>query len=103
MYTWDYRSSDSIWAALRVLPVMSDEVQTFKALITVHKIMQEGHPMVRPSQDGLQTPYTHTAAANRPSKRLRGRPRGSRLAPAPWAMTLREVSASLSTVSKHPC
>lgn len=47
MYTWDYRSSTSIWAALRVLPILSDEVQTFKALITVHKILQEGHPIVR--------------------------------------------------------
>lgn len=24
-----------------------DEVQTFKALITVHKVLQEGHPVVR--------------------------------------------------------
>lgn len=25
---------------------MADEVQTFKALITVHKVLQEGHPIV---------------------------------------------------------
>lgn len=28
-------------------PIMADEVQTFKALITVHKVLQEGHPIVR--------------------------------------------------------
>jgi hypothetical protein len=27
-------------------PVLADEVQTFKALITIHKVLQEGHPMV---------------------------------------------------------
>ena len=25
-------------------PILADEVQTFKALITVHKVLQEGHP-----------------------------------------------------------
>lgn len=50
VYTWDYRSSASIWAALRVQPILSDEVQAFKALITIHKILQEGHPVVRRSR-----------------------------------------------------
>lgn len=27
-------------------PILADEVQTFKALITVHKVLQEGHPVV---------------------------------------------------------
>lgn len=27
-------------------PIMADEVQTFKALITIHKVLQEGHPIV---------------------------------------------------------
>lgn len=27
-------------------PVLADEVQTFKALITLHKVLQEGHPIV---------------------------------------------------------
>lgn len=27
-------------------PILADEVQTFKALITVHKVLQEGHPTV---------------------------------------------------------
>ena len=26
---------------------MADEVQTFKSLIVVHKLLQEGHPVVR--------------------------------------------------------
>ncbi|KAI8460424.1 ANTH domain-containing protein [Phakopsora pachyrhizi] len=45
VYTWDYHSSTSIWTGLRVQPILSDEVQTFKALIMVHKILQEGHPI----------------------------------------------------------
>nr|CRX78959.1 hypothetical protein ls5930a1_00023 [Leucosporidium scottii] len=44
VYTWDYRTSASIWSGLRVQPILSDEVQTFKALIMVHKVLQEGHP-----------------------------------------------------------
>ena len=46
VYTWDYHSSISFWTGLRVQPILSDEVQTFKALITVHKVLQEGHPVV---------------------------------------------------------
>lgn len=33
-------------------PILADEVQTFKALITVHKVLQEGHPIaIREAQD----------------------------------------------------
>ena len=46
VYTWDYHSSIAFWTGLRVQPILSDEVQTFKALITVHKVLQEGHPVV---------------------------------------------------------
>ena len=46
MYTWDYHSSISFWSGLRVQPILADEVQTFKALIMVHKVLQEGHPVV---------------------------------------------------------
>jgi hypothetical protein len=46
VYTWDYHSSISFWSGLRVQPILADEVQTFKALITVHKVLQEGHPIV---------------------------------------------------------
>ncbi|KAK4200254.1 ANTH domain-containing protein [Triangularia verruculosa] len=44
VYTWDHKSSLSFWAGLKVQPILADEVQTFKALITVHKVLQEGHP-----------------------------------------------------------
>ena len=27
-------------------PILADEVQTFKALTTIHKVLQEGHPIV---------------------------------------------------------
>jgi hypothetical protein len=47
VFTWDYHSSISFWSGLRVQPILADEVQTFKALITVHKVLQEGHPVVR--------------------------------------------------------
>lgn len=46
VYTWDYHSSLSVWNGLRTQPILADEVQTFKALIVVHKLLQEGHPVV---------------------------------------------------------
>ncbi|KAK8024035.1 SLA2 protein [Apiospora rasikravindrae] len=45
VYTWDHKSSQSFWAGMKVQPIMADEVQTFKALITIHRILQEGHPV----------------------------------------------------------
>lgn len=45
VYTWDHKSSQSFWAGMKVQPIMADEVQTFKALITIHKVLQEGHPV----------------------------------------------------------
>lgn len=47
VYTWDYRSSGSVWQGFRTQPMLGDEVQTFKALISVHKIIRDGHPTVR--------------------------------------------------------
>nr|QKY89072.1 cytoskeleton assembly control protein [Calonectria pauciramosa]QKY89076.1 cytoskeleton assembly control protein [Calonectria pauciramosa] len=44
VYTWDHRSSAAFWAGIKVQPILADEVQTFKALITIHKVLQEGHP-----------------------------------------------------------
>lgn len=44
VHTWDHRSSGAFWTGMKVQPVLADEVQTFKALITVHKVIQEGHP-----------------------------------------------------------
>ncbi|GAA5929914.1 hypothetical protein JCM10213_002820 [Rhodosporidiobolus nylandii] len=61
VYTWDYRSSASIWAALRVQPLLTDEVQTFKGLITVHKILQEGHPVTLKEAQN-QTGWLETCA-----------------------------------------
>lgn len=46
VYTWDYHSSLAVWNGLRTQPILADEVQTFKALIVVHKLLQEGHPVV---------------------------------------------------------
>ncbi|GAA6005415.1 Sla2p [Rhodotorula paludigena] len=61
VFTWDYRSSASIWSTLRVLPILSDEVQTFKALITVHKILQEGHSITLKEAQN-QTSWLETCA-----------------------------------------
>ncbi|TVY75615.1 Endocytosis protein end4 [Lachnellula suecica] len=44
VYTWDHKSSGAFWAGMKVQPILADEVQTFKALITAHKVLQEGHP-----------------------------------------------------------
>ncbi|GAA5880925.1 hypothetical protein JCM3774_001778 [Rhodotorula dairenensis] len=71
VYTWDYRSSGSIWAALRVLPILSDEVQTFKALITVHKILQEGHPVTLKEAQN-QTSWLETCARTMGNDSSRG-------------------------------
>lgn len=43
VYTWDHKSSKSFWNHLKTLPIQGDEVQLFKALITIHKVLQEGH------------------------------------------------------------
>ncbi|MCJ1368652.1 sla2 Src-like adaptor 2, partial [Acarospora aff. strigata] len=45
VYTWDHKTSQSLWAGMKVQPILADEVQTFKALITIHKVLQEGHPV----------------------------------------------------------
>lgn len=37
---------------MKVQPVMADEVQTFKALITIHKVLQEGHPLALKEAQG---------------------------------------------------
>ena len=73
MYTWDHKSSNSFWGGMKVSahpllptypfalstdiiaddrqPILADEIQTFKALITIHKVLQEGHPVtVREAQ-----------------------------------------------------
>ncbi|GLB35928.1 putative cytoskeleton assembly control protein [Lyophyllum shimeji] len=61
VFTWDYHSSISFWSGLRVQPILADEVQTFKALITVHKVLQEGHPVTIKESHG-QTAWLETCA-----------------------------------------
>ncbi|KAF5385055.1 hypothetical protein D9615_001319 [Tricholomella constricta] len=61
VFTWDYHSSISFWSGLRVQPILADEVQTFKALITVHKVLQEGHPVTIKEAHG-QTAWLETCA-----------------------------------------
>ncbi|KAF8640930.1 hypothetical protein AX17_000577 [Amanita inopinata Kibby_2008] len=61
VFTWDYHSSISFWNGLRVQPILADEVQTFKALITVHKVLQEGHPITIKEAHG-QTAWLETCS-----------------------------------------
>lgn len=46
VYSWDTKSSVSIWTGMKLSPILGDEVMCFKALITIHKIVREGHPNV---------------------------------------------------------
>ncbi|KAF8140620.1 ANTH domain-containing protein [Boletus edulis] len=71
VYTWDYHSSISFWSGLRVQPILSDEIQTFKALITVHKVLQEGHPNTIKEAHG-QTGWLETCARTVASDGQRG-------------------------------
>ncbi|KAF5368533.1 hypothetical protein D9758_002298 [Tetrapyrgos nigripes] len=71
VFTWDYHSSISFWSGLRVQPILSDEVQTFKALITVHKVLQEGHPISIKEAHG-QTAWLETCARTVSSDGTRG-------------------------------
>ncbi|KAI1328169.1 ANTH domain-containing protein [Xylariaceae sp. FL0255] len=52
VYTWDHKSSQAFWGGMKVQPFLADEVQTFKALITIHRVLQEGHPSTL--RDALQ-------------------------------------------------
>ncbi|KAJ6503329.1 ANTH domain-containing protein [Mycena vitilis] len=71
VFTWDYHSSVSFWSALRVQPILADEIQTFKALITVHKVLQEGHPNTLKEAHG-QTAWLETCARTLGSDGQRG-------------------------------
>ncbi|VEU22938.1 DEKNAAC104276 [Brettanomyces naardenensis] len=44
LYTWDSKSSRPFWESIKLLPIQDNEIQVFKALITMHKVCQEGHP-----------------------------------------------------------
>lgn len=53
-------------------PIMADEIQTFKALITVHKVLQEGHPTVLKEAQNNTDWLTSLARANSAGEGLRG-------------------------------
>ncbi|KAI9293056.1 hypothetical protein K502DRAFT_335785 [Neoconidiobolus thromboides FSU 785] len=46
VFTQDFKSSRSFWSGMQSQPLSSDEVQCFKALITIHKVIRDGHPNV---------------------------------------------------------
>lgn len=46
IYTWDNHSGRAFWNGMKIQPLHNDEIQVFKALITIHKVLQEGHPSV---------------------------------------------------------
>ncbi|KAI8803241.1 ANTH domain-containing protein [Cladochytrium replicatum] len=46
VYSWDMRSSGSLFVGLKNHPIVGDEILTFKMLITLHKIVRGGHPAV---------------------------------------------------------
>lgn len=46
VFTWDNQTSVPIWNALKMQPVLSDAVSCFKALVTIHKLLVHGPPVV---------------------------------------------------------
>jgi hypothetical protein len=46
VYTWENNDGRYFWSELKAQPIMGDEVQCFKALITCHKVMRSGHQSV---------------------------------------------------------
>lgn len=71
VYTWDHRSSAIIWNILKVQPLLSDEIQAFKALILVHKVVKDGHPNV--IKDALrETGWLETCARSVNGDGMRG-------------------------------
>lgn len=44
VYTWDHKNLRAFWNAVKIQPLQNDQVQLFKALIMIHKVLQEGHP-----------------------------------------------------------
>ncbi|KAG8978618.1 sla2 Src-like adaptor 2 [Tulasnella sp. 425] len=95
VYTWDYHSSLSIWTGLRVQPILSDEVQTFKALIVVHKVLQEGHPIVSYCGASATASMLTTRAICRPSRRAKAKRVGWRRVPELLVLTGKKVTPRL--------
>lgn len=70
-------------------PILADEVQTFKALITVHKVLQEGHPVVSLAKHIIL--QFSNLYMYRLLKRLMVKLHGSKLVPELLAQTVNEV------------
>ncbi|EPY53376.1 huntingtin-interacting protein [Schizosaccharomyces cryophilus OY26] len=43
VFTWDHHTARPFWTAVKVQPLFASEIQTFKALIAIHRVLQEGH------------------------------------------------------------
>lgn len=44
VFTWDHASARAVFSALKSMPFTDHEIQLFKLLIVLHKVIQEGHP-----------------------------------------------------------
>ncbi|KNC96299.1 uncharacterized protein SPPG_08451 [Spizellomyces punctatus DAOM BR117] len=71
VYTWDIKGSGSFWMAIETFPVLGDELVTFKALITAHKVIRQGHPNVLKDAIG-QTGWFDTLTRSVPPHSTRG-------------------------------
>ncbi|KAI3659302.1 hypothetical protein MP638_003518 [Amoeboaphelidium occidentale] len=61
LFTHDFRTAQPFWNAVKSQPILSDDVQCFKALITIHKVMRDGHSSVL--QDTMaEVPFFDTLA-----------------------------------------
>jgi len=65
VYTWDYKSATSFWTGVKLQPIYGNEIQTFKALITIHKVIKDGHPSVL--KDGIRELQWIESIARSPS------------------------------------
>ncbi|KAJ3008497.1 sla2 Src-like adaptor 2 [Thoreauomyces humboldtii] len=71
LYTWDLKGSGSFWLAIQTYPMLGDELVSFKALLTTHKVMREGHPTCL--RDAIQqVSWFDNLARNVPSHSHRG-------------------------------
>ncbi|KAJ1949237.1 sla2 Src-like adaptor 2, partial [Linderina pennispora] len=48
MFSWDFKTSVPVWEGLKAQPLLADEVQCYKALISLHKVIREGHQVCIP-------------------------------------------------------
>ncbi|KAJ2455370.1 sla2 Src-like adaptor 2 [Coemansia sp. RSA 2336] len=43
VFTWDFKTSMPVWELMKSQPLKANEVQCYKAIITLHKLIREGH------------------------------------------------------------